>query len=550
MPQVYTTFPGVNKAISCTYTRSLGTLPDVAIMTMVPQPALPSPVGTLTIGDGYNYVSFPNSRVDFASIEKTSEGQIETIRVFDRRWMWRFGSVDGSFNVRQADGTIRASTQRTPQQLAAFLLDALGELAYNVSLLPVDDYPPVEWDCTPARAALDDLLARYGCDINLDWFSDISFVVVKGLGAALPDNDNVMNLSVGIDGSETPDRIEVCGDFVLVQSKLKLEAVGIDTDGTVKPIDDLSYTPSGGWITEPESNDLLPDGDEVDRHLANQSVYRMFRAVSQADGSLNVPNYNGTVEYIDDLFPLKRTIIEAYDIDAGVGRQEAYVTGVFEVDGNPPPLINTDINTRLTAEFRLYDNQGILLFSRPITKLNEDYINVEPELYFVTSYHVRNPDTNQFVRFSRSRALAVSGTPTYSVPRMSLQQTIVAHYDDDGITVESVDDNLDEVGALAESMLNILQSQFLGALSAVVTYRGVAPVQLDGARRQVSWSVHRHRKRPAPCFTVASVNSEVAPGAAREMERRRLVATDAAAQGVGQDQVRRRKIRESIGVGL
>lgn len=555
MAQVFAEYPGVGQVVSCAYTRTLGTLPNVAVMRIIPQPQLPSPNGTLTIGHGAETVSFPNCRIDSASISITSTGHIETLRILDRRWKWQFGAADGIYNIRQADGTIRTSTRKSARELAGFLFQALGEFQYEVSALPADDYPTVEWDCESARVALEQLCEQYGCDVDLDWTTNIPRVVTLGLGLDLPNDPDVMNIAIGADFAEVPDAIEVCGDFTLVQSKLKLEAVGIDTDGSVKPIDDLSYTPANGWDAEGEPADLLPDASEETHYLANLSVYRMFRTTSQADGSQDVPNYSGTVSDISQLYPLKHTIIEAYETSIGVDRQAAYVTGVFSVgkekdETGQQSLENTAITARLEDPFRLIEDYGIIVFNDPVVKHTDDVppAYTKPDLYFVTSYHVANATRGQYERYTRSRNIASNGTPYLSVPRPSLKQTIRATYEDDGVTVATIEDNQAQVDAQAEVLLNSLHRQFVAQGASQIVYRSIKPVRMDGARRQVTWTVDRHARVPAT--TVANYNSELALGVLRLRERRRLLATEESRRKTEQEAERRRKLRKEGGLAV
>lgn len=462
--------------------------------------------------------------------------------------MWKFATVDGSYNVRQADGSIRSSTQKSARQLATVLLQSMNEVVFNVGLVPDDDYPTIEWNCTPSRSALSSLLSLYGMDVNLDWVTDTVQVVVRGVGAALPDNDDRINLSIGVDGSETPDAIAVCGDFTVVQSKLKMEAVGVETDGSIVPIDSLSYAPTDGWESENNPYDLVPSESETVRQLANSSVYRMFRVISQADGSQIVPNYSGTISDISQLFPLRNTLLDSYTVDIGVRSQSAYVSGVFMKPGRPSTLDNTDITTRLDRPFVLSEESGVVRFRDPVVKLNSSLQFVEPELYLTCSYNVQNATTGQYERYTLTRQISVSGTPTYAVPKTNLRQEIVASYESDGVTVASVQDNASTLGTEANAIIDSIQSQFIGASSAVLTYRGIQPLQTDGARRQITWSVSRHRKRPAPCYTVAAFNSEVDQGTLNYQERLRLLSAERSARQQDVDNGRVRAIRERVGV--
>ncbi len=47
---------------------------------------------------------------------------------------------------------------------------------------------------------------------------------------------------------EMPDSIWISADATAIELSLEIgEAVGVDLDGSIKPIDDLSYKPQDGW---------------------------------------------------------------------------------------------------------------------------------------------------------------------------------------------------------------------------------------------------------------------------------------------------------------
>ncbi len=163
-------------------------------------------------------------------------------------------------------------TERTPQELAELYLNAMGEVDYDISELPDDTRPPVDHDYDNPAEALAALCESLGCRIVLQLDNTVK-LVRSGAGAGLPA-EFLLEDSLTIDLPEKPDKIAVVCGPSLYQVDFPLEAVGLDRDttsggdptDTIKPIDELSYKPSGGWgqIDLPLFADLSAADDEED----------------------------------------------------------------------------------------------------------------------------------------------------------------------------------------------------------------------------------------------------------------------------------------------
>ena len=80
-----------------------------------------------------------------ASARLNEDGLVWQVSLLDRRWKWAFGQVWGEFNIRDDGELLVSAFERTPQELAEYLLIAAGESLYDVSQLPNDTRPHVEW---------------------------------------------------------------------------------------------------------------------------------------------------------------------------------------------------------------------------------------------------------------------------------------------------------------------------------------------------------------------------------------------------------------------
>ena len=80
-------FPGLNKVLDCSCSVGHGITPAVFILTISPQADFTADVGTLTLSDGTNSISFDDCRVDANSFKRNHSGLI---------WRWPSPITAGS----------------------------------------------------------------------------------------------------------------------------------------------------------------------------------------------------------------------------------------------------------------------------------------------------------------------------------------------------------------------------------------------------------------------------------------------------------------------
>lgn len=318
-------YPGIQKIVSASYSRSHGITPDVCQIEMAPQPLSSSEEGYTPIEpDGYLLFQFDEytngavtgrtqillqgCRPDKASVRKSATSENWTIPIFDRRWKWKFGSFSGHWNIKK-NGVIEPRKERTARQLADMCLEAMGEQRYDTRAL--DDLekqprlayrgkvrPEVHWDRIPPAQALNDLVTALGYRVCLGW-DDRVRICKYGEGALLPTEDL---MTAGFDANlpEIPDSTTVLGGISMHEAMWELEPVGLDLDGDWRPIDHLSYAPKDnsnkpywGQTFPPDFEEIRTKFDEIkfdteptdDEYkkrkeqysLAQQTVYRCYR---------------------------------------------------------------------------------------------------------------------------------------------------------------------------------------------------------------------------------------------------------------------------------
>lgn len=263
-------WPGVKGCIDWTYTCSLGTAPGVALLTVQPQAEQIASKGNLVITDGVgNAITIPDCRLDYSTSNLDGSGKRWQLAIQDRRWRWRLcGSISGMYNVPDQSGDVTRPppdsqpvvayeqnflpyTIRSPQELMEECLKEMGETSWKIQLPPGADvreaYPPRNWVAENPAAALEALCQDLGCVICYRLDEDRVWIMPMGEGLReLPLGGSIRKDSATIDPPSVPKGILLYGAPARWQMRLRTEAVGEEWDGSVRPIDSLTYAPVVG----------------------------------------------------------------------------------------------------------------------------------------------------------------------------------------------------------------------------------------------------------------------------------------------------------------
>ena len=497
------TFPGVQRVLGCEVTLAPGIQPSVATLSIAPQEP-PASAGGLTGGlleltYGGVRVRWPDCRVTGHRFETTERGRVWHLTVVDRRWRWEWGSISGRYNVCRDDGSLDPLTERSPQALASLCLDSLGERGYDVSLLPNGSQPFVAWnDANPAQA-LERLAASLGCRVVLRLDSTVALWPL-GVGRELPMLPEVQTLDRAAALPPRPDAIAVVAGATRFQHDFPLEAVGLDRDGVVRPIDELAYRPRGGWKTAdlPHFNQV---NDPLDRRRARESVFRWYRI--RATG-LVLPGY-GVIDDLSQLLPIEAEQVETYFLDAQPQSKPSQVWGVWHdpqrnvtlgnVVEEVQPLDDDASNyarRALVSAPRTIDRfAGIVRFSAPVYKLvaqANGFTIGAAELMLRTAVNVRPSPTALPLRHERVRSLAsfTGTTSVHIVDHAELVRTVVPQFSMSYALLGLVD-NRDRVNR-----------EYADRAPQQATYVGLVPLEPDGAIDAVTFTIG-----PAGCTTKA-----------------------------------------------
>ncbi|MBA2116783.1 hypothetical protein [Bremerella alba] len=508
-------YPGITDYLSVSYTLSHGTQPGKVQVRCVAGTANPAGQGTARLvdpGTGVT-VELPDCRVDAAHIELTPRGeQIVRFELLDQRWRWRLGKLSGQYNLRTEDPThIVPGTEKSPRDLAQLCLAAMGVQHGDVSRMPNQARPFIDWDIANPASALAALAETVGCTVVLKTNGRVSLEPV-GHGKPLPVNRFLLQAGSGYDPPELPLSIELVAGPTKYQVDFELEAVGEDIDGEIKPIDDLSYKPKQGWAFEgPWTDNVDPRYQE----LSQQSIFKMYR-IKVPEYLPGVPKQLGNrLNSIDEVLPLLSLQIDDDLLpDKTRKRRLPWVYGTFakgelnaqqqQTTQAPSGNLTTHPEQRYQRSFRVDHRRGIVRFAEPVFNYIDNgtmQLRKAADLRLRIAVHWRRENTRALDHWSMLRG------------RKSFRDNpLVIHRSDIALEVKHdektsrVRDNLNEVSQQARFYLDQATRQRQPQPIASAQYVGLQPIEPDGAIRQVSWRIETGGSLASK--TTASLNSE------------------------------------------
>ena len=499
------TFPGIQQIVSATYTLSHGIQPGQASVVCVPQASWVGLSGDLVFLDllnPVNQVAFRDCKVDKSSIKLGSAGRNVTLSIWDRRWRWAFGWISGHYNFFFVNGPPRIDPdhEQTPQQLAALCLDQMGEVGYDVSELPDDSRPEVDWDYRNPAQALQELIEPLGCRVVLRLDNTVKLCLI-GTGADLPAVAygvyGPIEDGLTIDPPERPDSILFMCRAVF-QQEFDLESIGLDTDGNWKPIDDLSYRPAKGWEFDPPPHFANVHGPpatvtplkKFQWELAKQTVHKNYR-IMVVDGAgdpieLKGAGPGGTgmlIESLAQLLPVYDEQVEevADPVTLKVSKKPAQVFGGTFTDSTLGYILVG--NSEYKQPFTVNKETGVVEFADYVYAIKGTGAasHVEPATISLrTSVSIRDPGIWAWIRYQREVSY---GTAYNTGPRVLPHLEIQAEW------LNGVPQNLALVQAEADHYILGADQDYQLTLPQERTYPGLIEIDPDGAIAQVSWFV-------------------------------------------------------------
>lgn len=511
IPQGLFTFAGSESLLSASFTLTPGISPSVATLHIAPRPGGVPEQGPLVLSYGGTRIVFPDCRLTALSGQIDAQGR-ETwgLTVADRRWRWKYaGRISGRYNLRQGSAIV-SRTEKSPRDLARLCLVAMGEQRFDLSRLPNKPRPAVDWDYALPADALAELCDSLGCRVVLRLDNSVSLEPI-GVGDRLPLGADVLAAS---QASELPDwpsgLVLVCGR-TRWQCDFKLEAVGLEADGSLRPLGKLSYAPSGTQSSRDWRNCDLPHLQCVSRPeargLARQSVFRYYRIAVP----IALPALGGkriTVDRLDHILPIRGEQVQTVSSQSSSSQSEPaprplLVYGVFhggcEATRSETPTAKPNVEETprgiYSGDFVIDRERGLVIFAEPVfryfdsgTSAAERNLIAPADLWLRTSVELRDDESGGWLRHEVARrgSPTAGGAPRY-IRRDDLALMLCQNQSPP--QAGQIIDNRAAIEAEANRYLDAILSEQQRADAASVTYAGLKPLEVDGAIAQVTWTV-------------------------------------------------------------
>lgn len=527
-------FPGLISVRSFTFTWGIGVAPSVAIVEVVPQDDFPTSPDVMTIEDDFNGIvlEFPFSIVDSATVQRNLNGMVTSVAIKDRRWCWKFlEPISGRYNLRNQDGSVWSPSEQSPQDLIALLAEAMGE-EIDSSVVPNLARPMVQWDYANAAQELDRLVTSLGCRVTINNDSEI-VICQGGVGADLP-TALARSVSVGVDPPDKPDFIIVVATPTRYESAFQMVPVGEEMDGTIVPINQLSYTPASGWGSEgilvgyfgnvkaasqwigsgPNQFPTQAAADDYAKSLAAKCVYRWFRidqslvAFEKASGTFTIQGCPLEVSNLWQILPIEDGRVTNFtDVDDIERPMEARVFGQwYESSTDEKPKSNfQDWKWGLSLDRQ----RGIVKLAKPCVAytVGASPPYADPKLAILVAHGVKDPDTLIEDKFTFEAGVPgeITGAGGMVLQRHDIVRNVVGQYDSNW-NPTGAEDNNDDISLEAFYYYQAALQGLVSFPTTNIEYAGIIPLGLDGAIQQITW-----RGGPSGAVTVASRNTEHAP---------------------------------------
>ena len=181
------------------------------------------------------------------------------------------GGISGRYNRLDKMGKLIPWTIRSPAEIVQICLDAMGEVNALVEVpdgIPrkagrnVDRYlklgenfpqsltnPPVEFDHSPPAEVLARFVEQFGCRVIYDPIQNRVKILPLGVGGTLPSVP-AEAISPSFENPRIPNIIGVAGAPVRLQMRFVLEPVAEEWDGSLVPVNTVSYTPDAPTVVQ------------------------------------------------------------------------------------------------------------------------------------------------------------------------------------------------------------------------------------------------------------------------------------------------------------
>jgi VCBS repeat-containing protein len=507
------TYSGLSIAKGAVYAQKCGMTPDRIQVRLIPQSSAIASIGDLVLDfNASNEITIKDALADKSHIWMTNEGFTGTLIFEDRRWRWsRYPRFSAHFNARDANGDIIADTQTS---LSDILLDAfthIGESNVILNSVPTDFYPEINVQCVEADKLIEQLTDNLGYNVCLGFGSDAVNVYPQGTGAALPTGSALMAFSKEVDPPTAPQYFNICFGPSVAQARFKLGAIGLDTDGNYKPLNSLSYVPSGGWEDEPFDMPNVRDqhGDEA-WDLALKTVYKTYAIKTFADGTLNYPDGSGTLTSITQVLPFFDKLLEIQTLDGVKKHPPVRVYGSY-ITYSFPAMMTRVIGQEVKYPWEFNRYHGVVTFEEQVHLVNNvgpNQTTVEADLYLEAMFRITDTDTHQFVAYVWETVIDASGEGYATHHDPSLNARTIVLYDDNHGVIGTLT-NRTTLDEFAQSVADSTVGKYTTKARYMNWYnKPMASIRTDGLTSQIRHVISDGEDGEPGHYTIATQNSE------------------------------------------
>ena len=462
-------------------------------------------------------LSFGTSRIvirdclaDKSNVFLNTNGFSGTVVFEDRRWRWsRYTRVSRHYNERNADGEIINAARYGLRDILRDLFTQIGEGNVDVSRVRNDFYPEVDVECVEVDKLIAQLTSEFAYEVCLGFGLEPVRVWPRGIGFPPPsDGTVIMAASETLDPPTNPRYVQTCFGRSIAQARLKLLAVGLDTNGQVKPLNNLSYTPTDGWSREPVScPNVLDQYGAAAHRLAKQTVWRWYVIDTYADGTLNNPDGSGTLNDISQLLPLYDKLLEVQHSQTGQPHHPApRVYGAHVAQAAPGIYVNTAIGAEIEIPFRLDRHRGIVQFERPVYQ--NTFGKAAADVWLECSFSLRDVNTRQFVTYVKTNQVDPGGFGYHTFSEPSLHPRTLVYYNDSHVVTGFIT-NQAELDNYANSLLVTAAGEYVFERRNMTWFNQPNPfVRLDGRTTQIRHVISDGTDGEPGHYTVMSQNMD------------------------------------------
>jgi hypothetical protein len=389
----------------------------------------------------------------------------------------------------------------------------------NLKSVPDTFFPEVNWEHDNAAQALHELLNMFDLRVCPRWDGGVS-IERLGYGRELGDRDLIESQGQELDPIEKPESVHFVTQPVRFNVDFELEPVGEDVDGKIYPIEELSYYSDSMEDSDPGAgfDNTMPEQDDDYNYtlaaLAEKCIFKWWRIKlpSTKGGPPNeaIKKFKenwGEIKYIEQFLPLLG-VQAATGIDAVEKKsftKPPIVFGKFLDDGDLGSLstesdkkipwsnlddvkINDPNDYKHVVTFSpmsLDAERGIVMFQDVITsqRSDSDAKFERPKLWLRCGCYIKDVTTCTPVRYISQKKVE----PRSPAKVLTIMVNEASPYY--GAT-DSGDNNIKDVEKIIRNYDAEIREQFRPITSEAATYIGLLAYGIDGAIREVGWSVN------------------------------------------------------------